>query len=93
MSGSGDRTLLAVFDGSTVRFWADTETIAKRLANTPVRLDAFGSECLLQPGGEWIEVAFKREYEPVLVCRFPRRNLEEGLLELRRCVARSEHLF
>ncbi|RYG47023.1 hypothetical protein EON79_08545 [bacterium] len=83
VDGGGERTLLAIRDGSTLRFWTDTAALEEVLKGTAAQLSAHGGYCAIEVEGDRARLEFGLDGEGRKSCAFPARDLAEALAWVR----------
>lgn len=83
VDGGGERTLVAVRDGASIRFWADTAIMERVLGGEPVQLSAHGGYCGLEAKGGRVRLEFGIDGMGRKSCDFPAGDLAEALAMVR----------
>jgi len=83
MSGSGDRTVLVVKNGTTVRFWANTADLEEVLNGDTLQLSAYGAFCKLEGEEGQVAVEYALDGESTLKCAFPIERLRNAIEKVR----------
>jgi hypothetical protein len=83
LDGGGERTLLSIRDGTTIRFWADTAAMEEVLLGMPIQLSAYGGFCAMEVFSETVRLEFGLDGKGRKHCTFPVQELEDALIWVR----------
>jgi hypothetical protein len=83
MDGGGERTLLSVKDGATIRFWSDTRQMEQILGGGALQLSAFGGFCTLEVSGDRVELTFSVEGFGTKRCAFSTSEFRDSIAWVR----------
>jgi|GEM_PF-2801623 len=83
VSGSGDRALVVVHDGTALRLWADTAELEAVLAGEPIQLSALGGYVQIEAENGTVRLEFGLQGEGRRTCTFPKERFAEALAMVR----------
>ncbi|AIE84284.1 hypothetical protein [Fimbriimonas ginsengisoli] len=80
VSGAGERVLVAVTGGTTVRFWTAVGDLEDALSQgTPLQLSVLGGYCKLEIRDDCIHLDFAVDGSGRKTCTFPVKDLTDAL--------------
>jgi hypothetical protein len=71
IGGFGDRALLAVRDGASVRFWMDTDLLEAALEGEPIQLSALEGFLHIEVREAWTHLEYALSGQAKRACVFP----------------------
>ena len=71
MDGGGERTLIALRNGASMRFWADTAAVEEALRGEPVQISAYGGYCAIEVEGDVARLDFGLDGHGRKSCELP----------------------
>jgi hypothetical protein len=89
IDGAGDRTLLVVKNGTSMRFWTETAYLEEALSEGSIQLSAFGGYCRIDISDGCARMEFKVDGAPRKSCSFPVQDLADALATIRKSSAES----
>ena len=79
IDGVGDRTLLVIKDGTSVRFWMETDRLTEALAGDALQVSAEDGYLHIEGGGEVVHFEFRLRGESPERCEIPKREVEAAI--------------
>lgn len=83
VDGGGERTLVSISDGTTIRFWNDTAALERILQGETVQISAQGGYCRIEPHGDEIRLEFAADGYGRKRCAFPTVDFADALAWVR----------